>query len=81
MSSIQHALQPDKTLKDVSEITWTFDVDKALPFPLDIMSGSMITPPYLPSLAGGISRVCQMTCISCLPCHYLNGLNTPSVTK
>ena len=35
LSDHGHALQPDGTLKDASEILWTYDEDELLPFPLD----------------------------------------------
>jgi hypothetical protein len=78
MSSLGHALRPDRTLKDASEMTWTFDADEALPFPSDTMSGSGITLPCLPSPARGISGVRQTTCISRLPYHFRHRLDSPS---
>jgi hypothetical protein len=78
MSSLGHALRPDRTLKDASEMTWTFDADEALPFPSDTMSGSGITLPCLPSPARGISGVRQTTCISHLPYRFRHRLDSPS---
>ncbi|KAH9160750.1 hypothetical protein EDB89DRAFT_1914437 [Lactarius sanguifluus] len=34
-----HAVQPDGTLKDASEIDWFFDADESTHFPLDNVSG------------------------------------------
>ncbi|KAH9035215.1 hypothetical protein EDB85DRAFT_1889441 [Lactarius pseudohatsudake] len=34
-----HAVRPDGTLKDASEINWSFDADKSAPFPSDNVSG------------------------------------------
>ena len=34
------AVRPDGTLKDASEIDWSFDPDDSIPFPLDHPSGS-----------------------------------------
>jgi hypothetical protein len=78
MSSLGHTLRPDGTLKDASEMTWTFDADEALPFPSDTMSGSGITLPCLPSPARGISGVRQTTRISRLPYRFRHGLDSPS---
>jgi hypothetical protein len=35
LSDHGHALRPDGTLKDASEILWSYDEDESLPFPLD----------------------------------------------
>ncbi|KAH9020894.1 hypothetical protein EDB85DRAFT_1895932 [Lactarius pseudohatsudake] len=34
-----HAIRPDSTLKDASEINWSFDADELTPFPSDNVSG------------------------------------------
>jgi hypothetical protein len=80
-SSLGHALRPDGTLKDVSEMTWTFDADETLPFPSVTTPGCGIVLPSLPSSAGGRAGVRQTTRISRLPSRYLNGLDSPSVSK
>ncbi|KAH8989785.1 hypothetical protein EDB86DRAFT_3080783 [Lactarius hatsudake] len=38
-SDLGQAVQPDGTLKDMSEIIWSYDVDKLTPFPLDDITG------------------------------------------
>jgi hypothetical protein len=78
MSSLGHALCPDGTLKDASEMTWTFDANEALPFPSDTTSGGGIILPCLPSPARGIAGVRQTTCISRLPCCFRNVLDSPT---
>ena len=35
LSDHGHALRPDGSLKDASEILWSYDEDESLPFPLD----------------------------------------------
>jgi hypothetical protein len=80
-SSLGHALRPDGTLKDASEMTWSFDADETLPFPSVTTPGCGIVLPSLPSSAGGRAGVRQTTRISRLPSCYLNGLDSPSVSK
>jgi hypothetical protein len=37
---LEHAVRPDGTLKDASEIRWTYDEDESIPFPSDSVSES-----------------------------------------
>ncbi|KAH9028309.1 hypothetical protein EDB84DRAFT_1563144 [Lactarius hengduanensis] len=39
-SDLGQAVRPDGTLKDASEIVWTYDVDESTPFPLDNVTGT-----------------------------------------
>ncbi|KAH9037035.1 hypothetical protein EDB84DRAFT_1437548 [Lactarius hengduanensis] len=39
-SDLGQAVRPDGTLKDTSEIVWTYDVDESTPFPLDNVTGT-----------------------------------------
>ncbi|KAH8978631.1 hypothetical protein EDB86DRAFT_3090304 [Lactarius hatsudake] len=38
-SDLGQAVRPDGTLKDTSEIVWSYDVDESTPFPLDDVTG------------------------------------------
>ncbi|KAH9013537.1 hypothetical protein EDB85DRAFT_2158120 [Lactarius pseudohatsudake] len=39
-SDLGQAVRPDGTLKDASEIVWSYDVDESTPFPLDNVTGT-----------------------------------------
>jgi hypothetical protein len=69
-SDLGDAVQPDGTLKDASEIVWSYDTDELIPFP----SGDSGT---LPVLSGGpvsvtsVAAVHRTTHISRLCWHFL----------
>jgi hypothetical protein len=69
-SDLGDAVRPDGTLKDVSEIVWSYDADESIPFP----SGDSGTLPVLsggPASATLVAAVRRTTCIS-RPCwHFL----------
>ena len=69
-SHLGEALQPDGTLKDVSEINWTFDANKTLPFPQ--ASGDPSGGPST-ALAPAEAGLHQMTCTICPAHRYIEG--------
>jgi hypothetical protein len=62
-SELGEALQPDSTLKDVSEINWSFDTDDSLPFP--DASGD---PSGMPAPGKAVPH--RTACISCPTPRY-----------
>jgi hypothetical protein len=67
---IGDAVRPDSTLKDTSEINWSYDADKSIPFPLDNASG----PSSGHALATVVASVQRTTRISHPSRHILNAL-------
>jgi hypothetical protein len=61
LSNHGHALRPDGTLKDASEILWSYDEDESLPFPLDDAPTPSSSGSHAPATT--VAGVHRTTCI------------------
>jgi hypothetical protein len=77
LSSLGPALQPDGTLKDASELLWSYNTDEALPFP----SSSKSTSSGRLEAAEVIDGLCQTTHVSQPSHHILEALNAESASS
>ncbi len=56
------AVHPDGTLKDASEIIWSYDADDSIPFPLDSLFGMCLASSCGPAPAIMVAGACWTTC-------------------
>src|SRR6266571_5705171 len=55
------AVHPDGTLKDTSEIIWSYDADDSIPFPLDSLFGTRPASSCGPAPAMMVAGACRTT--------------------
>jgi hypothetical protein len=63
------AVRSDGSLKDTSEMLWSYDADESIPFPSDNASGSHTTSRHAPATV--VAAVCQTARISRPSWRYL----------
>ena len=55
-----HAVRSDGTLKDASEMEWTYDADESTPFPSSTVSGTSSGGPAPATMVAGIRRTMRV---------------------
>ncbi|SRR6266404_6246201 len=61
MSALGHALRPDGTLKDASEMSWSYDSDDSVPFPQNSSVGQATGKDVHPFFTGGHTLAMTVT--------------------